>query len=298
MQAAAHNSTVDFGRGKMLGALWRSNAQLVGAADEAANRTLPVIDPEHDNLPGYKQQAQTARNAYAVIYLNQWNSITMAGFDALAKMCQFAPLWRYFTCGQLQKLLAEYPDRNLPMMIRSDPRQSPTGDPNQELAQYYSFVGVVYWRKTPELTAWLFQNPMQPDAQTYAAVHMFIPRPRLVWWRYGGSSGGGQNSVSLGGMLNSSSLTWGNNTGTSSPGSWWVVRGYVPNGSPGNLISMPTSWDLWNQSWNCQLAPATQPSLATILQTEPPLPAFSGQNLVMPNLGSLTSEDIQKISPH
>ena len=57
-------------------------------------------------------------------------------------------------------------------------------------------------------------------------------------------------------------------------------------------------WSLWNQSWDCQLAPVTAPALVTILQTDPQLPGFDAQGYTLPNLGGLTSDDIQQISPH
>ena len=60
----------------------------------------------------------------------------------------------------------------------------------------------------------------------------------------------------------------------------------------------PPLWNLWNQSWNCQLAPVTQPALAAILQTDPQLTGFDAGSYTLPNLGGLTSEDLQQISPH
>ena len=63
-------------------------------------------------------------------------------------------------------------------------------------------------------------------------------------------------------------------------------------------VGGPTVWNLLNQSWNCQLAPVTQPALATILQTNPDLPGFSSGQYKLPNLGGLSSDDLQQISPH
>ena len=57
------------------------------------------------------------------------------------------------------------------------------------------------------------------------------------------------------------------------------------------------NWDLLNQSWNCQLAPVTQPALAEILQANPDVPGFAGQ-YQLPNLGGLSSDELQQISPH
>ncbi len=63
-------------------------------------------------------------------------------------------------------------------------------------------------------------------------------------------------------------------------------------------VGGPMVWNLFNQSWNCQLAPVTQPSLATILQTDPNLPGFTSGGYTLPNLGQLSGEDLQEISPH
>ena len=71
-------------------------------------------------------------------------------------------------------------------------------------------------------------------------------------------------------------------------GTTWVV----------GRVGGPTVWNLLNQSWNCQLAPVTQPALATILQTNPDLPGFSSGGYTLPNLGGLSSDDLQEISPH
>jgi hypothetical protein len=77
------------------------------------------------------------------------------------------------------------------------------------------------------------------------------------------------------------------NLGNPNQGDWKVDR-----------ESVPTQWDLTNQHWSCRLAPATQPALATILQTIPSLPDFNGQNITLPTLGDITTKDIEKISPH
>jgi hypothetical protein len=292
MQAAQRNSQPDHGRGNMLGVLWRTNGQPVGTGDESTDRTLPVVDPVLDSQPNQPQYLDAARAQRAMLakqYLDHWNNVNMIGFDRLAKMTQFGALWRTFTCGYLDKLLnQDYPNSNLPFVIY--PLDISTlSDRNQYLEKYCTFISVVYWRKLPEMMPGLFKNPVEPDAQTYAEVHMFVPRPRLVW-AWNRQVSGGPDDILLGAVPGQSAtlqLDDGGPPTASGPGHWYVVRSGVP-----------ADWSLLNQSWNCQLAPATQSALAAILQTKPPLAAFDGQDLKMPNLGGLTSDDIQRISSH
>ena len=132
----------------------------------------------------------------------------------------------------------------------------------------------------------VFDNPLEADSQAFAEVHMFIPRDRLAWVQPKASSG----PTSLGGVPGQTAEmpTSGSGSGTSTgSGQWFVGR----TGSPEN-------WNLLNQSWTCQLAPVTQSAVATILQTTPSVSAFSGSSITLPNLGGLTGQDIQQISPH
>ena len=126
----------------------------------------------------------------------------------------------------------------------------------------------------------VFDNPTPSDAVTYAEVHLFIPRQRLVWQQINTSGGGGPGPTPLGGVpgqfVDLPPVGPPNSGGGSAGGgSLWVV------GREG----VPTGWDLLTQRWTCQLAPATQPALATILQTAPTLPAFGGANFTPPNSG-------------
>jgi hypothetical protein len=114
---------------------------------------------------------------------------------------------------------------------------------------------------------------------------MFIPRDRLAWVHPTTSTG----PTSLGGVPGQTAdMPDSGSSGTASgSGQWFVGR----TGSPEN-------WNLLNQSWTCQLAPVTQPAIATILQTAPSVSAFSGSDMTMPDLGGLSGQDIQQISPH
>ena len=181
-QTAERNGTPDFGRGPMLGVLWRSDAQPTGGGAETTysteERTLPVVDPEMDataNQSEYVATAVAQRRMLSHLYLNEWNAALMSGFDQLAKMSQFSNLWRSFTCGYLEHLLnVEYPNTNLPMVIYENPVQ--TANPTATLAQHYTFIGVVYWKKLPQTIPRLFHNPLEADSQAFAEVHLFIPQ--------------------------------------------------------------------------------------------------------------------------
>ena len=70
----------------------------------------------------YVATAVEQRRRLSHMYLDQWNTEMLSGFDQVAKMSQFAGLWRSFTCGYLEHLLnEEYPHTNLPMVIYEDP---------------------------------------------------------------------------------------------------------------------------------------------------------------------------------
>ena len=117
---------------------------------------------------------------------------------------------------------------------------------------------------------------------------MFIPRRRLQWHLIGP---GGEAPIPIGGVPGEFPPLPGIEPSDPQQGEgdeYWVV-GRQP---------VPVRWDLLNQHWTCQLVPATQPSLAAILQTPPMLPGLEGAEIVLPDLGELSSEDISRISPH
>jgi len=289
MEVAIRNGRPEHGRGTMLGALWRTTGQIVGGDNELTNPTLPVVDPELGTMANqshYTSAARSQRKSLSRQYLNDWNDQTMAFFDSDGKMSQFGRLWRSFACGYLTQLLEEeYPTRNLPFVIRTEADEVTDG--NAHLDQYFSFLGVVYWNQVPALMPRLFRNPTESDALAYAEVRVFVPRRRLVWHRI--TTGGG-SSTNIGGVPGEMPTLPDENPpeGGGTSESYWVVgREWVPD-----------DWTLLNQRWSCQLVPATTPALAAILQTVPPLPAFVGENVALPNLGSLSSEDIGRISTH
>ena len=224
------------------------------------------------------------------MYLDQWNNELLSGFDQVAKMSQFSNLWRSFTCGYLEHLLnVEYPQKNLPFQIIENPLQ--TANSNAALEKHYIFVAVVYWKKLAEFGPNLFKNPLQADDQTFAEVHLFVPRDRLGWVQQGGSAGG-PSPTPLGGVPGE--VAFGplsppaGTSGVSGGAATWVV----------GRVGGPEIWNLLNQSWACQLAPATQSALPAILESNPDLPGFASGQYTLPSLGGLSSEDLQQISPH
>ncbi len=298
MEVAQRNGQPDYGRGVMLGVLWRADAQPLGGGSETSYRTLAAVDPVNDQTSGqtdYVSVARQQRRTLASQYLNLWNSQTLTAFDTQAKMCQFSNLWRSFTCGYLNQLLEqEYPQTNLPMVILAppDPSGADVSQNQPYLDQHFNFVGVAYWKKLPEVLPGLYRNPMDNDAVAYAQVRVFIPRPRLIWMQAGGG-GGGPGSISLGGCpgdivtLPSSNSAPVPGSGGQQGATWIVGRQGVP-----------ADWSLIDQRWSVALVPATLTNLPEILQTTPPTAEFANTNLQVPNLGGLQSQDIQRISPH
>ena len=281
-EIARRNGQPDFGRGPMVGAMWRTDGLAVGA-DEIFSPSLPVIDPQAAVDADYRDRARQQRDNLANYYLNAWNNQNMAGFDRVATLTQFGQLWRSYTCGQLQKLLnEEYPDTNLVYQIDRDAAEPAFQD-------RFMFVGVVYWRKLPRMLPGLFRDPIESDAQAFAQVRVFVPAPRLKWVKVGG--GGGANSgTSLGGVPGHSAIMPPDDPGTTGgggPGRWVV-----------GVESIPTNWDLLNQHWTCQIVPATGPNVPTILSSAPPLPDFAAANLQLPNLGALDDRTVNNVSPH
>ncbi|MCS7237387.1 MAG: pilus assembly protein TadG-related protein [Thermoguttaceae bacterium] len=257
--------------------LWRTDLQPVGGPAESYDRTLPVILPQEDTIAFNTARLRRARLANH--YLNYWNSVTLRFFDREAKMSQFAELWRSFTCGYLDQLLnSEYPDRNLPAVLRPT-----TGSP-QELEDDYTFVAIVYRPKLVDLAGSIFTNPLEGDSLAYAAVRLFVPQRRLVWWHTSGTP-----REDLGGIPGDIIIIDpGTPPAPSGPGHWEVRR------EPG----VSSAWDLFNQRWRVQLVPATCQNLATLLRTPPPLPSSWAGTVDVPSLPGVDTPELLHISPH
>ena len=278
-QAAAMdmaNREPESGRGRMQGVLWRTSGRPVGG-DEASDPTLPVVDPESGNRT---EAARRERKSMVNHYLALWNGKTLLFFDREAKMSQFSALWRSFTCGQVHKLLEEeYPDTNLPMMIRTEGSDVPDG--NVHIDQFFTFLAVVYWKKVPEWLPRIFRT-QSPDSVAYAEVQVFLPQARIEWWQ------DPPRVVEIGGVPGEfpplpPDTEYPDLPPDNRP---WIIR----------REAIPQSWDLWNQQWTCQLAPTTVSNLGTILRTRPP--CLVGTNFSLPDFGGLNADDIGRISAH
>jgi hypothetical protein len=113
---------------------------------------------------------------------------------------------------------------------------------------------------------------------------VFVPNPRLQWCGIPGYETG----TSIPGMAGMPTLPT-EDTGDM-PDAQTREKQYI------NRRRVPW-WNLLNQNWTVQLVPATQPQLAEILQT-PPKSDVAQQQFSLPNLGGLSSTDIELISPH
>jgi hypothetical protein len=280
MTAAGQNSQPDYGRGPMCGVLWQASTGLpLGGGDM---RDWIVDDPSRD--PGLVPGSQAQRGVFAENFLEEWNAKVLTFFDYGAKMSAFGRLWRALSKGQLQGLLKQYPNTNLPMVMKpaAEIRPGAMSPDLYEAAmnETYTFVAVVYWKKVPELLPSLYHSPIATDALAYAEVRVFVPTSRLVWQEVPSPS----NTVPLGGPPG---YSWPDDPTGPSPRQ-------QSSGKPGRQIVW-TAWDLGNQHWTCQIVPATHQMVPAILQKSPPV---SVSGIYPPNLGNTTSQDLEQISYH
>jgi hypothetical protein len=273
------------GRGPQVGVLWRTPVRPVSYAGEADpnTRTLPIVDPE-PYQPDYRSiangdlyllEARRRRELQAREYLRQWVAdmdLTrgLGWADEEASMSQFARLFYSAACGQLMELLdSEYPSINVPIMLRDFQLWADfTVDPSQladELERDYTFIGVAYRKHVAESAPRMFRNPLDAsaDAQTFAAVSLFIPRARYV-------------------QVNGS----------------WVYPVRDQNGNE-QLVpyadNWPFEWSTFNQNWTCKLVPATTGALPEILATNPGGPA---QGFRPAPLNGNLLEAVQAVNTH
>jgi len=271
-EVAQREGQPDWGRGAMVASLWRADSgQALGGGNPEWYELM--LDPVYDDNPNralYFSDARKWRDGGAHRLRDIWNGELLAFFDRRARMCQYANLWRSFTCAQLEKLLAEYPDRNLPFVLNSRERDL-MGD-NAYLDRYFSFVGVVSWERLPELGPGIFRNPSGAPPLAFAEVRVFVLKPRLVWLKW--SDGGGSSSEPIGGLPGAGIELPAEDNSNPSPSvvEWKVGRGDIEH-----------EWSLVSQCWTAQLVPATAPAMATILG---------------PDLGGLGIEDLRRISTH
>lgn len=294
VSSSSSATTASYNSSPMAGVLWRTIGDVVGGSSEESRRTLPAVDPTLDEEPDqetYRDKARAQRKLLALRYLADWNNESLRAFDREAKMSQFGNLWRSFTCGQLEKLLEEYPDTNLPQVIRS-----PTSDglsQNDYVEQQFMYVSVIYRAKINEALPGLFSNPIESDSQAYAQVMIFVPEPRLIKRQGRRCDSPPRPDRSMGGVPGDTvSFPAGDEPDpTDEDEEEWVVC----------RQGRPRGWDLLNQNWTCQLAPATTGSMPGILETDP-----RGMSPVidipfalrLPNLGGLDGAALRKISTH
>jgi len=268
----------------------------------------------------YLQDAIEQRRHLARAYLNDWNYDRLRIFADRAKMSVFYNLWRIATCAHLDELLTvEYPLTNLPMVMRrtDDGRvverlirgaemmipQLPISrtndvqhpfvmerlrseiDLNDFLERNFQFLSVVYRKHLAETGPGLFQNPLsrQSDAQTFAQVMVFVPRPRKVLW-YPGQQQPQSYGGTLGITVSLPASPSGPSTGEIDPlQERWVNEGW------------PTHWDLLNQNWMVQLVPATARNLPQILGTNP---GAEFAALRQPSYGGVENRHLKRLSHH
>ncbi|MGQ0633849.1 MAG: TadE/TadG family type IV pilus assembly protein [Planctomycetaceae bacterium] len=304
-------------RGPQRGLLWRTDLVVPGYSSvmnehDPMLRTVPAVDPAPagqdamlvSNPSYYFNEARQQRERLARLYLlgpPGWNFDRLKFFQFESRLSQFFGLWQTFTCGQLMRLLnEEYPDSNLPYILRMSYERSSEGLPGEVLRQSgdsqfvkpyldrnFMFVGVVYRKKLQETFAGLFKYPLAADPQAFAQIHLFVPLARQ---RY-----------SPGGMADSTNQNIG--------GGGFGVDTPVPMPQPGEFTPpgwsrepWPAEWTLFNQNWRVQIVPATSDAIASILRApllthlERKAEQFAG--LTPPSLGAATGSDVRQINTH
>ncbi|MEX0866714.1 MAG: pilus assembly protein TadG-related protein [Pirellulales bacterium] len=292
-------------RGPMHAFLWRTNGAAVGGEQEQFNPTLPVVDPAFEtsaDADDFRQTARQQRQSLARTYLNQRNNEAITAFRSLGKMSQFAVLWDGFTKGQLEQLLDEYPDSNLPHVIRRDGREFAGAGSSQRnrMLEELMLVAVVYWKPAESFAPGVFRSPIEGDYVTFAQAQTFIPAAKLIRVFEGrGGGGGAPSGIPIGGVpgeyveLPPQADPPAQNPMETPPTDdgeleWTVVR-----------ESVPTSWDILNQRWNARLVPATAPGLLAILQSEPPYFALGDPvDVQLPDLGDISDDDLNYLNHH
>ena len=290
LRAALANGRPAHGRGDLCGVLWRTSVTPVGGGGEAIRSTLPAIDPTDASHADRMAEAHAQRDDYAKRYVGRWNRDVLYFFDHRARMCQFATLWRSFTCGQVEKLLNEYPDSNLPYLIRTRSTEVPDALVNQHLDEDFTFVGVAYWNKRSNYAPRIFYNPMPAASVAFAQVRVFIPHRRLVWIHlvppgdeFGGVPGNFPPLPPPG-----DGDTPPPDSGGTPPSDGWVI---------GRQPEVGEGWNLFTQHWTVQLVLATHSSIPTILQQPPGVPGFDSQQFQLPNFGQ-SIDQISRVNLH
>lgn len=282
------NATAPASRRLYRGVLWRTSARPVDNPEaEAQRRMLPVVDPVLDVIPGqaeYRERSLRQRRNLAHRYLADWNRETLRAFDNEAKMSQFANLWRGYSRGQLDALLDEYPNANLLHVIRDYEDGLPN---NAELQRDYMFVGVVYAEQVPQILPGLFRHPAQSNAMCFTQVILFVPQRRLIKIYPDSQGDVAENFGGAPGDIITFDGRQFPQTQPDTPQEWFVGRQRTP-----------TQWNLLNQNWTVKLMPARATRLPEILQSQPQVPGFPGDQIRPPRFPGLSVDDIRQVNTH
>lgn len=283
------NATSSASRRYYRGVLWRTNALPVDNPEaEAERRLLPAIDPVLDTIPeqeDYRKKSLEQRRTLAFRYLADWNEETLRAFDSEAKMSQFANLWRGFSRGQLEALLDEYPNANLLHMIRE---HEDNFLQNAGLERDYMFVGVAYAEQVPQILPGLFRNPTQSSALCFTQVMLFVPQRRLIWI-YRNQQG---DSVENFGGVPGDIIEFDARQYPQPPSDDEEPQRRV------GRQNTPIQWNLLNQNWTIQLMPARATRLPDILQSQPQVPGFPGDQIRPPSFPGITTTDLHQVNTH
>ena len=233
---AANNP--DGPQGPLLVQLWTTAGQAIGSGweDDPRTRTLPVIDPSplgQDAIyladpADALRRGRRERGQLVNQYLHPW-ALDLAGGDQTLANQLVARAQR-----PLRLLLdTEYPDSNLPLILRSP---SPG---RRELEQDLMFVAVSYRLHPGSAASIMFRNPnaRQAPAMAFAQVHLFLPRHRFTCCPWG---------------------EWHFDPQTGEPYFMSYFDGW------------PGEWSASTQNWQAKLAPATAEGLSAILTSRVP----------------------------
>jgi hypothetical protein len=256
--------------------LWRTNVQVAGLSSELdpQTRTIPAVDPSPTgpdagglNSQCYYCISTYQRSQLSHHYLNDWISHWQGPYfewdgsgprgAVTAKMSNYINLFRIFACAQLDKLLLEeYPDTNLPQVLREilpasippncDECSPDYSDPNAILERDYEFVATAHWPQMSTMMPGLFQNPLHRGQRTYAVTfaqaEVYIPRARYACCPW-----------------STPYTCYRQVNGVQVPFTCYIDH----------YDNWPHQWDLFNQNWTVRLGPATAENLPAILQTHP-----------------------------
>ncbi len=283
------NSTSTRSERQYRGVLWRTSVTPVASDADQERRVLPAVDPVFDDVPRrdvYRQKSLQQRRNLSHQYLADWNNETLRAFDTEGKMSQFSNLWRGFTRGQLNNLLDEYPNANLLHMIRDHEDDFLN---NRGLELDYSFVGVTYAPQVPQILPGLFRHPSETDAECFAQIMLFIPQRRLIRVYENQEQATGEDN--FGGVPGDIIIFDGQPLpqppADDEEAEWWVAR-----------EGIPTHWDLLNQHWMVQLMPARANRMPEILQSQPQVAGFPGDQIQPPRFPGLTADELHRVNTH